>query len=69
MTNKNEVCITLNIDRDLKEQVTRIYEDSGLTISTAIKMFLEQTVNDNELPFRSNAQKSEFNARNKKRTS
>lgn len=66
MATKDKVRINVNVDRDLKEAAAQIYEDMGLNINTAVKMFLKQTVNDNGLPFKPNAKKSELNAKNQK---
>lgn len=45
---------TLNVrtDKDLKEAARKLYSDMGLDLSTAVNMFLRQSVVDNGIPFR-----------------
>jgi len=44
---------TLNVrtDPELKDQAQKIFESIGLDLSTAINLFLKQTVRANNLPF------------------
>lgn len=48
MSNKN---INVRIDEDLKKQADELYSDLGLSLSTAIKIFLKQSIRKNGLPF------------------
>lgn len=43
--------IQIQIDETLKTKATQIYSNLGLDISTAICMFLKQTVKENGIPF------------------
>lgn len=43
--------IQLRVDDDLKEQATKVFEDLGLDLSTAIRIFLKRSVMKNGLPF------------------
>lgn len=42
---------TIRIDDDLKKECDLIFEDLGLTMSTAMTLFLKQVVKTNGLPF------------------
>lgn len=66
MATKDKVRINVNVDKNLKEEAAQIYEDMGLNINTAVKMFLKQTVNDNGLPFKPSTKRSELSAKNQK---
>jgi len=43
--------INVRTDAKLKAQAQRIYESIGLDLSTAVNLFLKQTVKVNNLPF------------------
>ncbi|MDR1764714.1 MAG: type II toxin-antitoxin system RelB/DinJ family antitoxin [Lachnospiraceae bacterium] len=43
--------INVRTDAELKAQAQRIYESIGLDLSTAVNLFLKQTVRANNLPF------------------
>jgi DNA-damage-inducible protein J len=43
--------INVRTDADLKTQAQQIYESIGLDLSTAVNLFLKQTVRANNLPF------------------
>lgn len=48
MSNKN---ITIRIDENLKKEAEELYDSLGLSLSTAIKIFLKQSVRESGLPF------------------
>lgn len=48
----NTVAMNIRIDKNLKEQATELYNDLGLSLSSAINMFLRQSVRDNGFPFK-----------------
>jgi DNA-damage-inducible protein J len=48
MANAN---INVRTDADLKAQAQQIFESIGLDLSTAVNLFLKQTVRANNLPF------------------
>lgn len=48
MANKN---INVRIDENLKKEADELYSNLGLSLSTAIKIFLKQSVRKNGLPF------------------
>ena len=43
--------INVRTDAELKAQAQRIFESIGLDLSTAVNLFLRQTVRANNLPF------------------
>ncbi|WP_296665381.1 MULTISPECIES: type II toxin-antitoxin system RelB/DinJ family antitoxin [unclassified Treponema] len=48
----NTVAMNVRVDKELKEQATELYNDLGLSLSSAINMFLRQSVRENGLPFK-----------------
>lgn len=42
--------VTFRTDKQLKEEASRIYESIGLDFSSALNLFLKQTVIENRLP-------------------
>ncbi len=45
------VNITLRVDKELKEQADALFEDMGLTVNTACRMFLKRAVQEQRIPF------------------
>jgi len=43
--------IQLRVDDKLKDEAKKVYEESGLDMSSAIKLFLQQSVNQKGIPF------------------
>ncbi|MDF7663545.1 type II toxin-antitoxin system RelB/DinJ family antitoxin [Bifidobacterium sp. ESL0763] len=43
--------LTMNIDPELKADAAALFEDMGLNMTTAVTMFLKQSVRDGMLPF------------------
>ena len=43
--------IQVRIDKTLKAKASRIYEDLGIDLSTAVRMFLRRSVAENGIPF------------------
>lgn len=46
------VSTNIKIDPDLKQQSQALFESFGLTLSSAINMFLRQAVREQAIPFR-----------------
>ncbi|KAB8290582.1 type II toxin-antitoxin system RelB/DinJ family antitoxin [Bifidobacterium avesanii] len=44
--------ITFRTDSQVKQRAKELYESMGLDLSTALNMFLRQSVVDNGMPFR-----------------
>lgn len=43
--------INIMVDKETKEEATKILKEVGLSMSTAINLFLKQVINHNGLPF------------------
>ncbi|NLC44077.1 MAG: type II toxin-antitoxin system RelB/DinJ family antitoxin [Clostridiales bacterium] len=43
--------LNIRIDKDLKKQAEAIFNELGLNMSTALTVFLRQTVRSNGIPF------------------
>lgn len=43
--------VQVRVDDDVKAQAAAIYEELGIDISTAVRMFLKRTIIENGLPF------------------
>lgn len=43
--------LQIRIDEELKQQATKVYEDLGMDLSTAIRVFLRRSVSINGMPF------------------
>jgi len=47
----NNTHIHVRIDEDIKKQAQQIFSEMGLDISTAVNMFIKQTVLNRSFPF------------------
>ena len=45
------VCITVRVDKDLKENADALFERLGLNMSVAFNLFLQKAVNEKAIPF------------------
>ena len=52
----------IRIDDELKNQATAIFEDLGLDLPTAVRIFLKRTVLQNGIPFSMTLPKQEYQA-------
>ena len=43
--------LNIRTDKSIKEQSEEIFKELGLTLSTAINMFLKATIRENGIPF------------------
>lgn len=43
--------VSLNLDSEVKNQAQRLFEKLGMTLDTAINIFLKQSVRENAIPF------------------
>lgn len=43
--------ITIRVDSELKSEATEVFKRMGLDLSTAIRMFLKKSVDDDGIPF------------------
>ena len=44
--------LDISIDPVIKKKVNKLYSKMGLSLSSAVKLFFTQSLNDNGLPFR-----------------
>lgn len=47
-----KVSTTINLDADLKRSAQELLKDLGMDLTTAVTIFLRQTVRDQGIPFR-----------------
>ena len=47
----NTVNVTLRMDKELKQQAEALFDEMGLSLSTACRMFLSQAVAEQRIPF------------------
>ena len=52
----------IRIDEELKNQAAAIFEELGLDLPTAIRMFLKRTVQQNGIPFSMTLPRQEYQA-------
>ena len=45
------VNVTLRVDEDMKKQADALFEDVGLSLNTACRMFLKRAVEEQRIPF------------------
>ena len=48
----NSVNVTIRVDKDVKKQAEVLFNDLGLTLSSAINMFLRQAIAEQAIPFK-----------------
>ena len=48
----NNVNVTIRVNKDVKKQAEVLFNDLGLTLSSAINMFLRQAIADQAIPFK-----------------
>jgi len=54
--------IQVKIDKELKEQADRLFNELGLDTTTAIRIFLKQAINKDGLPFSIRRKKRDYDA-------
>ena len=59
--------IQLRVDDNLKEQATFVYEQLGIDLSTAIRMFLKRSVMVNGIPFPMTTNRVEYDTSDAKK--
>ncbi|MDR0948536.1 MAG: type II toxin-antitoxin system RelB/DinJ family antitoxin [Lachnospiraceae bacterium] len=43
--------VTIRIDKDLKEQVEILFSEMGMTLTTALNIFMRQSLRQGKIPF------------------
>jgi DNA-damage-inducible protein J len=51
MASNAPVRVNVNVDPEIKEQASELFEDLGLNMASAINMFLKQAIREKALPF------------------
>lgn len=51
MSENNSVQISIRVDKKLKSDAEALFDEIGLTMTTAINIFLKQCVYERQLPF------------------
>ncbi len=46
------VNVTLRVDEELKKQADTLFDELGLSLSTAFNIFLRQSVREQQIPFK-----------------
>ena len=54
--------LQVRVDNSLKDKATQVFENLGIDISTAVRMFLKRSVMDNGIPFRMTMPKEDYKA-------
>lgn len=44
--------VTIRVDQDLKEQADRLFEELGMSFTTAVNVFLKQSIREGGIPFK-----------------
>lgn len=43
--------VTIRIDEDLKEEADKLFDDLGMSFTTAINVFVKQSLREGRIPF------------------
>ena len=43
--------VTIRLDRDIKEQAEKMFDDFGMNLSTAFNVFVRQSLRQGKIPF------------------
>lgn len=62
MKTKNDVQLTIRVDKELKESAEILFSQLGMNMSTALNIFLRKAVNEGAIPFAVSAKHSGFGA-------
>lgn len=54
-----EARLSVRVDQDVKDQAKAVYARMGMDLSTAVNVFLVQSVHDNAMPFRPSLESAE----------
>ena len=57
---KNDVRVTIRVDRELKERAEKLFNHFGMNMTTALNVFLRKAVDEEAIPFTINAKGNEF---------
>lgn len=51
--------IYVRVDSDIKDEAEKLFDELGMNMTTAITLFLKQSIRDKELPFQPSADNKE----------
>ena len=51
MRDQNDVCVTIRVDKDLKNQADALFDRLGMDMTTALNVFLRKAVDEAAIPF------------------
>lgn len=60
MKTKNDVQVTIRVDKDVKERAENLFSRLGMNMSTALNVFLRKAVIEDGIPFPISTKSSEF---------
>lgn len=60
MKTKNDVQVTIRVDKDVKERAEKLFSSLGMNMSTALNVFLRKAVIEDGIPFTVSTKSSEF---------
>jgi addiction module RelB/DinJ family antitoxin len=60
MAAQKVVCVTVRVDKDLKEDADALFERLGLNMSAVFNMFLQEAVNGKAIPFPISIKRTDF---------
>lgn len=46
------ISVTIRMDEELKKESDRLFDEMGMTLSTAVSVFLRQAVREQGMPFK-----------------
>lgn len=59
---RNDVQVTVRVDRDIKERAEQLFDSIGLSMSAAINVFLRKSLDENGVPFALTIKQTGFGA-------
>lgn len=54
--------LQIRVDNSLKNKAAQVFENLGIDISTAVRIFLKRSIMDNGIPFRMTMPKEDYKA-------
>lgn len=48
---EKKINVTVRVDRDLREQADKLFTELGMSTTTAVSIFLRQSVREGKIPF------------------
>ena len=54
MAKNSNILVTMNVDKDIKEEAAKLFKDLGLSMSSAFSIFLRHCIVEGGIPFEIN---------------